>query len=676
MSTTLLIEIGVEELPAVPFLKELPNIEKKWERVLEEFRLVSGFSFYYTPRRLVLWHPEFPTKQPTSYEEFFGAPLAIAFKDGEPTKAALGFAKKCGVSVEELATIKRGDKEILYYKKEIPGRAVEEILPEMIYQWLKSLDFGKTMRWGDLKEEFIRPVRWGIINLGAKFIEAELFGIKTGNMTYLHRSVSLEPVKVEGAKEYFDLLKKGGVILYPDARYEKIENEFANIEKDGVVIDKDEELLAEVVAITEFPTALKGGFEERFLELPPEVIITSMKEHQRYFPLFRDGRLQNAFVVVSNAYTDDFTPIIKGNERVLRARLSDALFFWEKDLQRGLDFEGLKDVVFMHGLGSLFDKTLRELKIAQNLFEEYEELFSEPGRTKALLERAIMLSYADLLTEMVYEFTELQGIMGYYYALAQGEDEQVALAIKEQYLPKGEESELPSSLFSALVALAKKLDTLMALFSIGKIPTGSKDPFALRRAALGVIRIVLAFNLHFDMPKVFGKMRGEYQEFDTDKLVEFFIERLYQFYDVNPSVVSAVVASGERDLLELDRRIKALANIVQSSDFKEIFTTFKRVANIVKDLDTDQELKVDETLFESEYERDLYKEFIKRASTAYPDIETRLTALFDLKHKIDLFFDNVLVNAEDERVRKNRKNLIGSIYKEFKKIADIKEIAV
>ena len=676
MTKPLLIEIGVEELPAIPFLKELPHIEKKWEKILEEYGLLCEFELYYTPRRLVLWHRDFKTRQDTTYEEFFGAPLEIAFKDGEPTKAALGFAKKCGVSVEELSTTKRGNKEILYYKKEIPGKDAREILPEMVHSWLKSLNFGKAMRWGQSDEEFIRPIRWGIINLGEEFIEARFFGITTGNSTYVHRSISTEPIEVCDAKEYFEVLKKGGVILFADARYEKIETEFAAIENEGVKIDKDSDLLAEVVAITEFPTALRGRFEEKFLELPPEVIVTSMKEHQRYFPIYKEEKLQNGFVVVSNAYTDDYSLIVKGNERVLRARLSDALFFWEQDLAKGLDFEGLKDVVFMDGLGTLFDKELREYKIAEYLLGLYRDRFSDPRTTKALLERAVMLSYADLLTEMVYEFTELQGIMGYYYALAQGEDEQVALAIKEQYLPSGEESELPSTLFSAVVALSKKLDTLMALFSVGKIPTGSRDPFALRRAANGVIRIVLAYELPFDLASVFDAIKGEYKEFDTKKLEEFFIERVYQFYDVNPSVIKAVLESGERDICQIDKKIKALASIVESSDFKEIFTTFKRVANIVKDVDITQELPVDASLFEKDEERRLYEAFLRRKEAEYPDYETKLTALFDLKHDIDLFFDNVLVNAEDERIRQNRKNLIANIYKEFRKIADIKEISV
>lgn len=319
---------------------------------------------------------------------------------------------------------------------------------------------------------------------------------------------------------------------------------------------------------------------------------------------------------------------------------------------------------------------MRELKIAQYLLEEYKNLFSEPGVARALMERAVMLSYADLLTEMVYEFTELQGIMGYYYALKQGEDEQVALAIKEQYLPKGEESELPSTLFSAIVALSKKLDTLMALFSIGKIPTGSRDPFGLRRAANGVIRIVLEYGLDFDLGKVFEDLKDEYKPFDTKKLEEFFIERLYQFYDLNPSIVKAVVESGERNLVELDKKIKALAEIVQSSDFKEVFTTFKRVANIVKDVDISKSTPVDERLFESEYEMRLWERFREVSQKEYATYEEQLDALFGLKHDIDLFFDHVLVNAEDEKLRANRKNLIASIYKAFKKIADIKEITL
>ncbi|WP_200763948.1 glycine--tRNA ligase subunit beta [Nitrosophilus alvini] len=682
MFKPLLIEIGTEELPAIPFLKELPNIEKKWAKILEENSLLCEFDFYFTPRRLVLWHPEFPEKQPDSEEEFFGAPVDIAFKNGEPTKAAESFAKKCGVGIDELGRAQKGGKEVLYFKKNIEGRPSPEILGQMIEAWLKSLNFGRAMRWGELKESFIRPIRWSIVNFGEDFLSYRFYDIQSSNYTYGHRSVSMEPVVVENQSDYFEKLKSYGVVLYQDLREEKIKEGFEDIEKkEGLSIQKDEELLREVVAITEFPTSLSGEFDKEFLKLPPEVIITSMKEHQRYFPCFRNGTLTNRFIVVSNAKTDDFSFVVRGNERVLKARLQDAIFFYEKDLERGFDVEGLKNIIFMDGLGSVFDKELRELAIATRLFEKYKEKLIkesslEEGELKALIERAVMLSKADLLTEMVYEFPELQGIMGYYYALALGEDPLVAEAIKEQYLPKGEESELPSTLFSSLIALSYRIDTLMALFSVGKIPTGSRDPFGLRRAAAGVIRIVLDRKLPFDLSSIFEEFKGEYKEFDIKELENFFLERIYQFFDVNPSIIKAVIDSGERDIVEIAKKIEAVAQIAESDSFKEVFTTFKRVANIVKDLDLSSELKVDESLFESRFEKELYEKYKEVVCKKYDSYEERLDALFSLKHQLDNFFDNVLVNAEDEKIRTNRKNLIGSIYRSFKEIADIKEISI
>ncbi len=680
MNRPLLIEIGVEELPAIPFLKELPNIEKKWEKILEDNSLLCEFEFFYTPRRLVLWHREFPLTQPPKEEELFGPPLEIAFKDGNPTKAAIGFAKKCGVDVDELKSIKKGNREVLYYKRVLEPKKSKELLGDMINSWLKSLDFGKSMRWGSLEYEFIRPIRWAIVNMDEEFFEYDIYGIKSSNFTYIHRALSLDRVFIKDAKEYFEKLRDGGVILFQDERRERILNRFKELEEEeNIMIERDRELLDEVVAITEFPTPLKGEFDKKFLELPPEVIITSMKEHQRYFPVFKDEYLNNQFIVVSNAKTDDFSLVIQGNERVLKARLSDALFFWENDLKNGLDFEGLKSVTFMDGLGTLFDKEIRELKIASFLYKKYQDklimkLNLSDGEIKALIERAVMLSKADLLTQMVYEFTELQGVMGYYYALKQQEDELVALSIKEQYLPKG--NLLPSTLFSSLISMATKIDTLMALFSVGKIPTGSKDPFGLRRAAIGIIKIVLNENLEFDISKVFDEIKDEYRDFDTKVLEEFFIERIYQYFDVNPSIIKAVIESGERDIVEISKKIKALNSIVQSKDFKDEFSTFKRVANIVKDIDISKDLNVKEELFESKYEKELLDRFNEVKDKEFENYESKLDALFGLKPTIDRFFDNVLVNAKDEKIRENRKNLVAIIYKEFRKIADIKEISI
>ena len=683
MIKPLLIEIGVEELPAVPFLKELPNIEKKWADILEKNALLCEFEFYYTPRRLVLWHPEFSTKQNDREEEVFGAPLSVAYKDGVATPAALGFAKKCGVSVDALLSTNKDGKEVLYFKQVVAGVASKDLIGLMVDEFLKSLNFGKSMRWGSLEESFIRPIRWIGAMLGDEHVPFSSFGVESMYFSYPHRSLSYEPFAYDFAGDYFEKISKNGVILYQDERKKLILEQFKALEKDnGIKIEIDEELLAEVVAITEFPKALMGSFDAEFLRLPPEVIITSMKEHQRYFPVFKNGKISNHFIVVSNAICDDYSLIIKGNEKVLRARLSDGLFFLDNDLKNGLSIHGLKDIVYLDGLGSVFDKVIREKNIVDTLGAKYAiKLGSDiPNKSKteieALLNRAIMLSKADLLSEMVYEFTELQGLMGYYYAKAQGENDFVSLAIKEQYLPNSEESELPSSLFSSIIALSSKLDSLLALFSIAKIPTGTKDPFALRRAVNGVIKIVLEQSLDFDIKKDLELLSKNYKKFDVTELEKFFLERIYQFFDANSSVIKAVLESGERDICKISQKISALKKVVNSNESKEIFSTFKRVANIIKNVDIEEELSVKKELFESEYETNLFSEFSKRKAKTYGSFEEKLDSLFGLKPQIDAFFDNVMVNADNQEVKENRQNLIASIYKEFKSIADIKEISV
>ncbi|MEN4044997.1 glycine--tRNA ligase subunit beta [Sulfurimonas sp. NWX367] len=672
MLKPLLIEIGVEELPAVPLLKEMKNIEKKYADILEKYALLSEFEFYYTPRRLVMWHREFPMQQADSVEEFFGAPLAVAYKDGVPTKAAEGFARKCGVSLDELSTAEKGGKEVLYYKKDVAGKPSAELLPEIIHAWLKSLDFGKSMRWGSLHESFIRPVRWINVQLDDTLVPMHMYGIDAAKTTRVHRIANFNPVEITGTKEYFETLKNGGVTLFQQTREEKILADIKTIEDENSVnVEIDEDLFAEVVAITENPTALLGSFDEAFLRLPPEVIITSMKEHQRYFPVFKEGRLINKFVVVSNALTDDFSEVIAGNERVLRPRLADALFFYENDLKNGLSTKGLEKVAFFKGLGSVSDKIKREEKIASALYDMYQ-----PDVKKEDLQRAVELAKADLMSEMVYEFTELQGLMGYYYAKEAGENEAVALAVKEQYLPEGEESELPSAPLSAIVAMSIKLDTLLGLFSVNEIPTGSRDPFALRRAVNGIIRIVNEYGFEFDIVKTLKELSANYDAIDLEKLENFIIERIKRYYKVNPSIIEAVLASGERELLALGRKIEALNTLVNSEGFDEVSSTFKRVANITKDIDLNADLHVDESLFEEEAEKILYKRYKEVISKTYESYEEELDALLGLKPELDAFFDNVMVNAEDEKLKNNRKALVASIYKSILKIADIKEVSI
>lgn len=671
MNKPLLIEIGVEELPAIPFLKELPNIEKKWSDILEKNRLLCDFEFYYTPRRLVLWHKKFQSAQEDSIVEQFGAPVKIAFKDGEPTGAALGFAKKCGVSVEELDRIDQGRGEVLYFKEEVKGSNAKDLLNDMVNEFISSLNFGKSMRWGDRSDSFIRPIRSLSIILDKEVVEGELFGVKSSNFSFAHRMVSYEPFSYSFAGDYFAKLDNNGVILYPDERRERILSQMKEVEnKHGVKIDIDEELLEEVVAITEYPTALIGKFDEEFLELPEEVIVTSMKEHQRYFAVYKDGVLTNNFIVVSNSKTDDFGYIIEGNEKVLRPRLADGMFFYKNDIANGLSNEGLKKLTFVEGLGSMYEKSVREAKIAKHLADIFDV------EKKELIEKAVMLSKADLMSEMVFEFTELQGLMGYYYAKLAGEDEAVYTALKEQYLPDGEDSELPSTKFASIVALAYKLDNLMGLFSVGKIPTGSKDPFGLRRAASGIVKIAIEHDLSVDLFRIISDLGSNYPGLNKKEIMKFFYERLFKIFDVNPSVLNAVLAPGESNVLRISKKLCALNPIVQSDSFKEYSATFKRVANIIKDVNLDENLAINEALLEDEAEKQLVSKYKEVTSKSYETYDEELKALFAMKPQLDSFFEKVFVNHEDEAIKTNRKNSIALVYQAFRKIADIKEITI
>ena len=682
-SEKLLIEIGVEELPAIPLLKIVGDIERSWKAVLADRRLESGFRFLYTPRRLVLLHESIPLRQPDRAEEIYGPPVEAALKDGTPTPAGAGFARKCGVSFGDLERRSRGEREVLYYRKELRGGETEFLLPEMIREWISSMKFGKMMRWGDRSDEFIRPVRWIQVRLGDRNVSAELFGVSSGRHTFVHRAVGFDPVEVPSIDEYGKILEEGKVILDPRERKRKIISEFESIEAEsGLEIERDGSLLEEVVAITEYPRALLGQFDRAFLELPPEVIVTSMKEHQRYFPVFDgEGRLSHHFAVVSNGTAEDCSQIVAGNERVLRPRLADALFFYRNDLKRGLSTEGLENIRFIDGLGTLMDKVDRERNISMRLAGIYmDELEHETGRSaleiEGLMDRAVTLAKADLLTEMVYEFTELQGVMGYYYAKALGEDPLICTAIREQYRPEGEGAELPTTIFSSILAMSIKLDTLLGLFSVGMIPTGSKDPFALRRAVNGLIRIVLHNNLGFDIPRILELLADQYGSFDPARVEDFILERIYKSLQANPSVIASVLATGERDISAIAGKVSALNTILEKEGARELFSTFKRVANISGDIDPSEDLAVDPDLFETVEEKELWESFLDVLRRQPEDDLKKLEALFSLKPKLDAFFDSVLVNAEDGVLRRNRRHLVASVYRAFLDVADLKEISI
>ena len=671
----LLIEIGVEELPAIPFLKERANIAPKWRAVLEANRINSDFRFEFSPRRFVLFHEDFPQRGDDAQIVSTGAPKSVALKDGAWSPAALSFAKKCGISESELEFRQIGGKEVLYHAAVQKRRDSREILGEMVEEFLRSLNFGRAMRWGSDKFEFIRPIRSIACVLGGENVDFEIYGVRSAAAFFPHRKFGYEAIKFKDAADYFALLERNGVILSEQKRKDKILSEFAKLEKKhGFKIEVDSALLDEVTAITEYPTALLGSFERDFLSVPKEVIITSMKENQRYFPVFEGKNLSNHFVVVSNAITDDDELVIRGNEKVLRARLSDAMFFWKSDLQAEFSPEKLKQISYMQALGSVYDKQVRELAVAKALSVDYAtQIEAEIGKKDFArdVENAVMFSKADLSSTMVGEFSELQGIMGSYYAAHAGLAEHVCCAIREQYLPSGEDSELPSGVFSSVIAIAMKFETLLGLFSINKVPSGNKDPYALRRAATGLIKILLNQGLSFDANALAQKLAPNYKKFDISKLLDFIKDRLYGIFDeINPSVIKACIASGENDLLLLSKAIKALGEIAAAADFGENFATFKRLANIIKD---EKIGAVDENLFEHDAERALNAAF-RAIKLNENDVSGYLRSLFGLKGVIDDFFDNVMINVQDAAIRANRIANIGQIYRAFLQFADIKEI--
>lgn len=669
----LLVEIGVEELPAIPFLKELSNIKPKWNAILNEYGLNGNFEIDFTPRRLVI-SGDIAEYAKDLQQENIGAPKQIALVEGKWSNAALGFAKKYSIKEEELEFKNINGKEVLYYQSIIKGKKTSILLPKIIDEFIKSLNFGKSMRWGENNFEFIRPIRSIIAMLENENINIEIYGVKSKKGFYPHRNFGYQMVEFNTTEEYFALLKKNGVILKSDDRKKKILIEFEKIQKSsGLQIELDLELLNEVVTITEYPTALLGSFADEFLEIPKEVIITSMKENQRYFPLCKDGNLKNFFVIVSNAICDDYSVIIKGNEKVLRARLSDAKFFWHSDLANEFSSDKLKNITYLNELGSIYDKEIREREISRILAKIYDqELKTEfHGDYGYELDRAVMLSKADLATNMVYEFTNLQGIMGSYYAENRKENQFLVSALKEQYLPNSEKNEYPTSLFSSIVSLSNKLDTLMGLFSIRRIPSGNKDPYALRRAASGIIKTVLNLDLNFDIKNVLESIQHNYKPFELNELIEFIFDRLYTIYKANPSVIKACLKSSTSDIKKLNSAILALEEICKDKSFKEKFSTFKRLANIIRD---HYLININEDLFEHESEKILNEKF-HLILLRNDDIKGYLSELFELKPYIDNFFDSVMINHEDEKIRMNRLSLIGQIYKAFLKVADIKEIS-
>ncbi|UOS37391.1 glycine--tRNA ligase subunit beta [Helicobacter pylori] len=698
-SDELLVEILVEELPAQALLNEYKEMPKKLHALFNKHALeVGNIEIFYTPRRLCLLVKDFPLLTQETKEEFFGPPVKIACNHQDKTQGlnelGLGFYQKLGLKDHQhFQTAFKNNKEVLYHAKIHAKEPTKDLIMPIVLEFLEGLNFGKSMRWGNVEKSFIRPIHnICVLFNGENFngIEVKEYGFKTKQATKVHRQEGFDFIQVDSPKAYFEVLEKKHVILDPKKREAKILQEIKELEtKHHIIVEIDRDLLDEVVAITEYPSALLGEFDKAFLKLPSEIITTSMKENQRYFAAFNQKSqesptLHNGFIVVSNAINKDKQKIIAGNQKVLKARLSDAVFFYENDLKKPLDNAPLESVVFVQGLGTLKDKMEREAIIAQYLTQKYaSSLNMSLEKALELIGRAVRIAKADLLSEVVYEFSELQGIMGYYYALKQNENELVALSVKEQYLPASENAPLPSSVFSAIVALSLKLDSLFSLFSVGKIPSGSKDPFALRRLSFGLLKIVahygLGFDLKADLKNLFERV-GVYQSFDLEVLEKFLLERFNNLIDCNPSIIRSVLNTNERDIVKIIQKVKALKRFLddpKNAQKKELlFSAFKRLANINKDRNPNESSEFFISLFKESQEHALFEAFNAIKTSAFESLDSKIEAYFGLHAPLEEYFKSVLVMDKDIEIQKNRKNFLWGVYQSFLEIGDIKEIAI
>ncbi|UOR88031.1 glycine--tRNA ligase subunit beta [Helicobacter pylori] len=698
-SDELLVEILVEELPAQALLNEYKEMPKKLHALFNKCALeVGNIEIFYTPRRLCLLVKDFPLLTQETKEEFFGPPVRIACNNEDKTQGlnalGLGFYQKLGLKdYQHFQTAFKNNKEVLYHAKIHEKEPTKDLIMPIVLEFLEGLNFGKSMRWGNVEKSFIRPIHnICVLFNGENFndIEVKEYGFKTKQATKAHRQEGFDFIQVDSPKAYFEVLEKKHVILDPKKREAKILKEIKELEtKHHIIVEIDRDLLDEVVAITEYPSALLGEFDKAFLKLPSEIITTSMKENQRYFAAFNQKSqesptLHNGFIVVSNAINKDKQKIIAGNQKVLKARLSDAVFFYENDLKKPLDNAPLESVVFVQGLGTLKDKMEREAVIAQYLTQKYaSSLNMSLEKALELVSRAVRIAKADLLSEVVYEFSELQGIMGYYYALKQNENELVALSVKEQYLPASENAPLPSSVFSAIVALSLKLDSLFSLFSTGKIPSGSKDPFALRRLSFGLLKIIahygLEFDLKADLKNLFEKV-GVYQSFDLEVLEKFLLERFNNLIDCNPSIIRSVLNTNERDIVKIIQKVKALKRFLddpKNAQKKELlFSAFKRLANINKDRNPNESSEFSISLFKESQEHALFEAFNAIKTSAFESLDSKIEAYFGLHAPLEEYFKSVLVMDKDIEIQKNRKNFLWGVYQSFLEIGDIKEIAI
>jgi len=681
----LLVELGTEELPPKALLKLSKSFHAGIVEGLKKESLAHGeVKSFATPRRLAILVSAIDAKQADRLTEKFGPAVKAAFDpDGNPTRAADGFAKSCGVTVADLGRAPKDGVEKLCFSFTLPGKSTSELLPAIVNTALVKLPIPKRMRWGTSRDEFVRPVHWLVMLLGEEVVPSTIMGVESGADSFGHRFHHPDKIRINKASEYEALmLEPGNVIADFSKRRELIRTailaEGAKLNADTVV---DESLLDEVTGLVEYPVALTGKFDKLFLEVPSEALTLAMKSHQKCFYLLNNKEdLLPYFVTVSNIRSNDPSQVTKGNERVIRPRLADAKFFYETDKQASLEsrLDQLKKVVFQKKLGTVYDRSLRVANLAKFIAVE-------TGQNEAQSERAAMLSKCDLVTNMVGEFADLQGIMGSYYAANDGEPELVSTAISEQYMPKYAGGDLPSTAIGSILAIADKLDSIAGLFAIGQPPTGSKDPFALRRSAIGVLRIMVENKLNLDLLAcIETSLKGfESLEIDSDtaeKIFKFMLERFRSWYSdegIPSNVFQSVMVVKPRKPYDFAKRIQAVSSFVMLSESAALAAANKRVSNLLDKVDdTSLSTEVSAKLLVDDAEKVLFQQLRDKELSTAPlfdagDYTSGLAELAQLKESVDSFFDDVLVMCDDKSIQNNRIALLQRLRDIFLKVADI-----
>ncbi|MDG2950988.1 glycine--tRNA ligase subunit beta [Exercitatus varius] len=679
-----LAEIGTEELPPKALKKLAAAFAENVENELNQASLsFDKVEWYAAPRRLAVKVLNLATSQPSKEIEKRGPAVSAAFDaEGKPTKAAEGWARGCGITVDQAERLATDKGEWLVHRARIEGQPTKNLMLDIVARSLANLPIPKTMRWGDKTVQFVRPVHTVTLLLGGELIEGEILGIASGRTIRGHRFLGEAEFQIAHADDYPQLLKdKGSVIAdFNERRAIILADSQAKATALGGVADIEDDLLDEVTSLVEFPNVLTATFEERFLAVPAEALVYTMKGDQKYFPIYdKNGKLLPHFIFVSNINPEDPTAIIEGNEKVVRPRLTDAEFFFKTDLKQRLEdrLPRLETVLFQQQLGTLLDKTKRIQALAGEIAEQI-------GADKAKAARAGLLSKCDLMTNMVFEFTDTQGVMGMHYARHDGEDEEVAVALNEQYMPRFAGDQLPKSLVASAVALADKFDTLTGIFGIGQAPKGSADPFALRRAALGALRIIVEKNLPLDLEKIVEKSTALFGDKLTNKnvvddVVDFMLGRFrawYQDEGIAVDVIQAVLARRPTKPADFDARVRAVSHFRTLDSAQALAAANKRVSNILAKVEGKISSKIDRTLLLEPEEKALAEQVIALQTELAPvfakgEYQTALDRLAGLREVVDNFFDKVMVNAEDEKLRQNRQAILNVLRNLFLQVADI-----